>query len=86
MSDDSTTTSMFTPNKQLKELSRQVLSLHNQIRDQRGNISNDTLSRLNQMYAIDKTHSTPRTKISPPSRTGSCTAIRSPSMNTRTGP
>lgn len=49
MSDDSTTTSMFTPNKQLKELSRQVLSLHNQIRDQRGNISDDTLSRLTHL-------------------------------------
>lgn len=49
MSDDSTTTSMFTPNKQLKELSRQVLSLRNQIRDSRGNISDDTLSRLSHL-------------------------------------
>lgn len=49
MSDDSTTTSMFTPNKQIKELSRQVLSLHNQIRDSRGNISDDTLNRLNHL-------------------------------------
>jgi len=49
MSDDSTTTSMFTPNKQLKELSRQVLSIRSQLRDSRGSIAEETLSRLTHM-------------------------------------
>jgi adenylate cyclase len=49
MSNDSTTTSLFTPNKQLKELSRQVLSIRNQIEDSRRNISDDTLNRLGHL-------------------------------------
>jgi len=49
MSDDSTTTSMLTPIKQLKELSRQVLSIRSQLRDNRGHISEDALSRLTHL-------------------------------------
>jgi PAS domain S-box-containing protein len=49
MADDSTTTSMFMPDRQLKELSRQVLSIRNQIRDSRNNVSDNALSRLNHL-------------------------------------
>ena len=51
MTDDSTTTSMFTPNKQLKELSRQVLAIRSQLRDNRNNISQEILSRLTHLAA-----------------------------------
>jgi PAS domain S-box-containing protein len=49
MADESTTTSMFMPDRQLKELSRQVLSIRNQIKDSRNNVSDNTLSRLNHL-------------------------------------
>ena len=49
MSEDSTTTSMFTPNKQLKELSRQVLAIRSQLAENRRNITDDTLSRLTHL-------------------------------------
>jgi len=49
MTDDSTTTSMFMPDRQLKELSRQILSVRNQLRDSRTNIPEDILTRLNHL-------------------------------------
>ena len=49
MTDDSTTTSMFMPDRQLKELSRQILSVRNQLRDSRTNIPEDVLTRLNHL-------------------------------------
>jgi PAS domain S-box-containing protein len=49
MSDDSTTTSILTPNRQLKELSRQVLSIRAQLRDSRSIIPDESLHRLNNL-------------------------------------
>ena len=49
MADDSPTTTIFMPDRQLKELSRQVLAMCDQIRDNRNNVSDDTLSRLNHL-------------------------------------
>jgi adenylate cyclase len=49
MTDDSTTTSMFMPDRQLKELSRQILTIRNQIQDSRANVPEELLSRLNYL-------------------------------------
>jgi len=49
MTDESTTTSMFMPDRQLKDLSRQILSIQNQLRDSHSNIPNDTISRLTHL-------------------------------------
>ena len=49
MTGDSTTTALFTPDRQLKELSRQILLVHNQIRDSRANVPPETLTRLTQL-------------------------------------
>lgn len=49
MSDNSTTALMFTPYNQLKELSRQVLAIRSQLKDNRNNISEDALSRLTHL-------------------------------------
>ncbi|HBX69043.1 MAG TPA: hypothetical protein DEH25_06590 [Chloroflexi bacterium] len=49
MTDDSTTTSITMPDRQLKDLSRQLLAVQNQLRDSRANIPNDTLTRLTHL-------------------------------------
>jgi len=49
MKDDSTTTTMFMPDRQLKELSRQILAVRNQIQDSRTNVPEELLSRLSHL-------------------------------------
>ena len=49
MTGDSTTTALFTPDRQLKELSRQLLAIHNQIKDSRARIPEETLVRIPQL-------------------------------------
>ena len=49
MTGDSTTTALFTPDRQLKELSRQILTIHNQIRDSSARVPEGTLTRLSQL-------------------------------------